>query len=345
MRTYFLGLLLAGSAAAATAAAPVSAPAAVIAAPGGCEPLWATSSIRNQEFGATDMLVLVKPDGQAAEARIVKSSGFRDLDRTAMSTAAKCRYVPASVDGMARESWFQLRLERNPETFKRPQVQGDIAACGKPTWPKEAQRNGYQGTVLLAFLIGVDGSVRESRIDQSSGYDMLDLAAQEAIARCKFKPATQDGQLAETWVKLHYRWSLTEPSQQSLQEQLVKVRAAAQAGAPESQHKLGLMYLNGQGTPVDHEEARKWLQLAADQGLASAQEAMGMLLAPRANAPGDPALAQVWLRKAAEQGRANSSMCWGRCCANKASRKTPNTGCLRRPSRIIRPRRQRWRCR
>ncbi|WP_373988058.1 TonB family protein [Duganella sp. BuS-21] len=152
-----------------------------------------------------------------------------------------------------------------------------FSSCTKPAWPKEALRREYQGTVTVAMLIGVDGTVREARIEKSSGHEMLDLATQEGMARCIFKPAMQNGQPVETWIKMQYVWTLDGPSAAATAANLATARAGAERGDPEAQFKLALIYLNSQGVTQDLAEARKWLHKAASQNHAAAQLALARL--------------------------------------------------------------------
>ena len=84
----------------------------------------------------------------------------------------------------------------------------DAQACVKPDYPKNARRNGDTGTVMLAFLIGTDGKVADSRIEKSSGFRELDRAAQAGLSLCKFKPGTADGVPQQSWTRMQYVWSL-----------------------------------------------------------------------------------------------------------------------------------------
>jgi periplasmic protein TonB len=109
----------------------------------------------------------------------------------------------------------------NP-TFARPQppvtapAQGpsrtnavvDFSTCAKPDYPRNSQRNEEQGTVTLAFLIGVDGGVKDAKVDKSSGFRELDKAALRGLSQCKFKPALVDGRATETWSNVQYVWRL-----------------------------------------------------------------------------------------------------------------------------------------
>jgi TonB family protein len=50
-------------------------------------------------------------------------------------------------------------------------------------YPQHARRKGMQGTVLLSFEISGQGAVHDIRVVKSSGYAILDLAAQDAMQR------------------------------------------------------------------------------------------------------------------------------------------------------------------
>ena len=84
----------------------------------------------------------------------------------------------------------------------------DASACTRPDYPKSALRNGDTGTVMLAFLIGTDGRVVESRIEKSSGFRELDRAAQTGLSLCRFQPGTIDGVPQQSWTRMQYVWNL-----------------------------------------------------------------------------------------------------------------------------------------
>jgi periplasmic protein TonB len=84
----------------------------------------------------------------------------------------------------------------------------DFSSCAKPEYPRNSQRNEEQGTVVLQFLIGVEGTVKDAKLEKSSGYRDLDKAALRGLSQCKFKPAMVDGHAAETWSSVQYVWRL-----------------------------------------------------------------------------------------------------------------------------------------
>ncbi len=86
----------------------------------------------------------------------------------------------------------------------------DAKACDKPQYPPAALRAQETGVVLVAFLIDVNGTVLESKVERSSGYRRLDEAARQALSLCKFKPATTDGKPERAWAKIEYEWKMDD---------------------------------------------------------------------------------------------------------------------------------------
>jgi len=84
----------------------------------------------------------------------------------------------------------------------------DFNSCAKPEYPRNSLRDEEQGTVVLAFLIGIDGQVMDSRVEKSSGFKDLDKAARSALSVCRFKPGMIDGRPQQSWTKVHYVWKL-----------------------------------------------------------------------------------------------------------------------------------------
>jgi protein TonB len=80
--------------------------------------------------------------------------------------------------------------------------------CSKPVYPREAIRNEWTGTSTIAFLIGTDGSVKDTKVVKSRGHDILDEAARVGLSQCQFRPATRNGKLVETWQPVQYVWTL-----------------------------------------------------------------------------------------------------------------------------------------
>jgi protein TonB len=97
-------------AAPAPAAAPTGVRTAAVVDFGTCaKPEWPKSSLRNEETGTVTLSFLIGVDGHVNEAKIVKSSGFRDLDKAAVGGISKCKFKPATVDGKPEAGWQQMQ--------------------------------------------------------------------------------------------------------------------------------------------------------------------------------------------------------------------------------------------
>ena len=73
-------------------------------------------------------------------------------------------------------------------------VQLEYARAPAPKYPRNAQRLGHTGTVVLQVLVGMDGLPLNVDVFQSSGHRELDEAARaQVLMRWSFRPATRDG--------------------------------------------------------------------------------------------------------------------------------------------------------
>lgn len=87
----------------------------------------------------------------------------------------------------------------------RPVLKGQ--SCLPPVWRSSTLRNGEHAEVSLALLIGPDGRVDQARIDGSSGFAALDMAAKQSFTRCSFLPAIVDGKAMPAWLPVRYVWT------------------------------------------------------------------------------------------------------------------------------------------
>ena len=83
-----------------------------------------------------------------------------------------------------------------------------------------------------------------------------------------------------------------------------EVLKRAQAGDPNAQNELGLLYSEGRGLPQNYLEAKDWFRKAADQGHAGAQVNLGTLYSLGQGAPYSDPMALFWFQRAAEQRNA-----------------------------------------
>ena len=79
----------------------------------------------------------------------------------------------------------------------------------QPHYPDSARREGKEGRVLLRVLVDEEGKTKAIEVNTSSGHDLLDRAATEAIKKWRFVPARAGGKPIETWVKVPIEFQLS----------------------------------------------------------------------------------------------------------------------------------------
>ena len=57
-----------------------------------------------------------------------------------------------------------------------------------PSYPRMARRRGYEGVLVIEFMIRTDGSCSAVRVAESSGHPVLDEAAVSAVLLWRYKP-------------------------------------------------------------------------------------------------------------------------------------------------------------
>ena len=63
----------------------------------------------------------------------------------------------------------------------------------RPAYPRRAKREGLEGTTLLRVAVQASGKPGAVKVQKSSGHEVLDEAAVEAVSKWTFVPATQGG--------------------------------------------------------------------------------------------------------------------------------------------------------
>lgn len=68
----------------------------------------------------------------------------------------------------------------------------------QPQYPREAARDGTEGTVTFEVTINPDGTVRSARVLKAQPRGVFESAALQSILKWKFKPKVVDGKPVET---------------------------------------------------------------------------------------------------------------------------------------------------
>ncbi|MBA5638561.1 TonB family protein [Duganella sp. LX20W] len=205
---FFLSCSSTAMAAAHAAAEPIDAAiaSAGVALNAACTPQWPNMQTDLRGGGKTRLTVVVDEKGEVSQSKLDASSGQNTLDEAVRTAAEKCKFTPLLQDGIPVKHSFIIRYSWMPG--QTPAPLRARATCEKPKYPEAARRREQQGTVTMKFLIGVDGSVLDAKIAQSSGFPLLDEAALAGVAKCPFEAAMVDGKPEQTWMQVKYAWTL-----------------------------------------------------------------------------------------------------------------------------------------
>lgn len=99
-------------------------------------------------------------------------------------TATQSPFVPQPSRNQ-RRTFPTIQIEK-----PRPLQPIDTEAI----YPLGARLRGEEGAVRLLVRIGVDGRLENLKINESSGFAALDRAAERAVRRTRFAPATRNNQ-------------------------------------------------------------------------------------------------------------------------------------------------------
>ncbi len=109
----------------------------------------------------------------------------KHLTKTHSTQKMQAVQETSSSRDISRNKHQQAASENTHPSMNRAQVLSQIRHDLSQYfyYPPHARRKGMQGTVLLSFGISGQGNVHDIRIVKSSGYAILDLAAQDAMQR------------------------------------------------------------------------------------------------------------------------------------------------------------------
>lgn len=71
----------------------------------------------------------------------------------------------------------------------RPKVPPQLLTEAEPVYPERLRRQGIEGSVRVRIVVSADGSVENTELIESSGYDEMDNAAITAASEYTFEPA------------------------------------------------------------------------------------------------------------------------------------------------------------
>jgi protein TonB len=80
----------------------------------------------------------------------------------------------------------------------------------KPRYPKVAERNGLEGTVILRILINEQGLVIQTKITEIRGFRGFGVAALQAVRQWRFRPAMIKEAPVPVWCTQEIRFEIKD---------------------------------------------------------------------------------------------------------------------------------------
>jgi len=98
---------------------------------------------------------------------------------------------------------------RSAPVFRPAQVRAD--ASPEPEYPRAARRRGWQGLVRVRVHVSPAGRVVGVSLEESSGHQVLDAAALEAVRAWRFDPASRDDMVVADDLVVPVRFRIVVP--------------------------------------------------------------------------------------------------------------------------------------
>jgi protein TonB len=140
-----------------------------------------------------------KPEKQSPD----RSQATSESSNT--STASKAPESPASTGGAPSSP----AASSQAGGYEGPKVAAYLHNP-KPEYPPMAKRREWEGRVILKVRVLASGTAGEVSIATSSGHDILDESALEAVKHWRFIPAKRGGQPVDSWVNVPLNFSLLD---------------------------------------------------------------------------------------------------------------------------------------
>lgn len=131
------------------------------------------------------------------------------------------RYRPSKLPPHLREQVKPVKevlvsAPAKPTAQPEPQVSVllapaiDAAQCPPPEYPRRARRMRWEGVTQLLVTVDALGDPIAIRVSASSGYQILDDAAIEAVQTWHFHPAKRDGVVEEGEILVPIRFGIKD---------------------------------------------------------------------------------------------------------------------------------------
>jgi TPR repeat protein len=156
------------------------------------------------------------------------------------------------------------------------------------------------------------GRQRNGAFDSNNGFQAGDGQSSpgEIIAQLKALRALQEttrSEMASNLIEIAIDRGSDAWARGDFKKAMKLLKPLAEAGQPIAAHRVGVMYVLGQGVEKDSAEAVKWFSKAAEQGQGESQHSLGLRYLWGDGADRNPETAAAWFTAAANQGIPDSA--------------------------------------
>jgi periplasmic protein TonB len=119
---------------------------------------------------------------------------------------------PPDLSEQARKESVYKETDTGGETSSENQIIREARPLYRsnpaPKYPVVARIRGVQGEVVLEVLVGAAGDVLDLHVLSSSGYPILDRAAEASVKNWTFEPGMKGQENVDMWVRVPIRFEL-----------------------------------------------------------------------------------------------------------------------------------------
>ncbi|NLD37741.1 MAG: energy transducer TonB [Desulfatiglans sp.] len=149
---------------------------------------------------------LQKPDNAPAPVKV------QEISDAPVPVSEERVEITEDVDYPASSSYeesIESQIDTEPVVYEEIfEAEPLYRVNPEPPYPKMARKRGYQGKVLLSVLVNKEGRVDNLWVFESSGYNILDNAALEAVKDWLFEPGRQGDNPVEMWVQVPVKFEI-----------------------------------------------------------------------------------------------------------------------------------------
>jgi protein TonB len=145
-----------------------------------------------------------KPVKKPKPKPVRKDSAVKQVEPQKQEQADTAPPAPAAPSAPSQD---RAAAPRN-DTYTPASSNANYLNNPKPVYPGIARRRHWEGLVLLRVYVTADGRCGEVSVQRSSGHDVLDEAALDAVKKWRFVPAKRGDAAQASWVTVPIEFQL-----------------------------------------------------------------------------------------------------------------------------------------